>query len=284
MSGLISNEFYLGCHLSSSKGFLHMAKEAKSIGANTFQFFPRNPRGGKAKEIDPEDVKRFLSYSKQLGLGTVIAHAPYTLNACGADERVREFAYLTMKDDLERMEHIPGNLYNFHPGCHVGQGMDVGIQKISGLLNDILWPEMRTTVLLETMAGKGSEVGGRFEELREIIDRVKLSDKMGVCLDTCHVYDAGYDIVDHLEDVLEEFDRVIGLKRLKAIHLNDSKNPFASHKDRHEKIAEGSIGLEAMLRIINHPALKGLTFCLETPNELPGYAEEIRLLRANKCE
>ena len=284
MSGLILSEFYLGCHLSSSKGFLHMAKEAKSIGANTFQFFTRNPRGGKAKEIDLEDVQRFLEYGKQMGLGTVVAHAPYTLNSCGADERVREFAYLTMKDDLERMEHIPGNLYNFHPGSHVGQGMDVGIQKISELLNDILWPEMRTTVLLETMAGKGSEVGGRFEELREIIDRVKLSDKMGVCLDTCHVYDAGYDIVNHLEDVLEEFDRVIGLKRLKAIHLNDSKNPFASHKDRHEKIAEGSIGLEAMVRIINHPALKGLTFCLETPNELPGYAEEIRLLRVNKCE
>ena len=284
MDGLISNKFYLGCHLSSSKGFLHMAKEAKGIGANTFQFFTRNPRGGKAKEIDPEDVQRFLEYGKQMGLGTVVAHAPYTLNACGADDRVREFAYLTMKDDLQRMEYIPGNLYNFHPGSHVGQGMDVGIQKISELLNDILWPEMRTTVLLETMAGKGSEVGGRFEELREIIDRVELSDKMGVCLDTCHVYDAGYDIVDHLEDVLEEFDRVIGLNRLKAIHLNDSKNPFASHKDRHERIAEGSIGLEAMVRIINHPALKGLTFCLETPNELPGYAEEIRLLRAHKTE
>ena len=284
MDGLISNKFYLGCHLSSSKGFLHMAKEAESIGANTFQFFTRNPRGGKAKEIAPEDVQRFLEYGKQMELGCVLAHAPYTLNACGADERVREFAYLTMKDDLQRMEYIPGNLYNFHPGSHVGQGMNVGIQKIAELLNDILWPEMRTTVLLETMAGKGSEVGGRFEELREIIDRVELSDKMGVCLDTCHVYDAGYDIVDHLEDVLEEFDRVIGLKRLKAIHLNDSKNPFASHKDRHERIAEGSIGLEAMVRIINHPALKGLTFCLETPNELPGYAEEIRLLRAHKAE
>ena len=284
MDGLISNKFYLGCHLSSSKGFLHMAKEAESIGANTFQFFTRNPRGGKAKDIDREDVQRFLEYGKHMGLGTVVAHAPYTLNACGADERVREFAYLTMKDDLQRMEYIPGNLYNFHPGSHVGQGMNVGIQKIAELLNDILWPEMRTTVLLETMAGKGSEVGGRFKELREIIDRVELSDKMGVCLDTCHVYDAGYDIVDHLEEVLGEFDRVIGLNRLKAIHLNDSKNPFASHKDRHERIAEGSIGLETMVRIINHPALKGLTFCLETPNELPGYAEEIRLLRAHKTE
>ena len=276
------NAFYIGCHLSCSKGFLHMAREAESLGANTFQFFTRNPRGGKAKNIDPADVEQFLAYSKQMSLGKVVAHAPYTLNACGADPRVMEFAYQTMKDDLQRMEYIPGNLYNFHPGSHVGQGMDVGIQKIAGLLHQILWPEMQTTVLLETMAGKGSEVGGKFEELRAIIDRVELSEKMGVCLDTCHVYDGGYDIVGHLDDVLEEFDRVVGLNRLKAIHLNDSKNPFSSHKDRHEKIGEGSIGLEAMTRIINHPKLQGIPFCLETPNELPGYAQEIALLRGLK--
>lgn len=277
-----SSDFYIGCHLSCSKGFLHMAKEAKSIGANTFQFFTRNPRGGKAKDIDPADVEQFLEFGRGMGLGTVVAHAPYTLNACGADERVQEFAFQTMKDDLQRMEFIPGNLYNFHPGSHVGQGIEIGIRKIADLLNQILWPGMQTTVLLETMAGKGSEVGGRFEELRAIMDKVDLSDKMGVCLDTCHVYDGGYDIVDHLEDVLSEFDRVIGLDRLKAIHLNDSKNPFASHKDRHEKIGEGSIGLDAMIRIINHPALQGIPFCLETPNELLGYAEEIRLLRSHK--
>ncbi len=282
MNYSISDNFYLGCHLSCSKGFLHMAKEAEGLEANTFQFFTRNPRGGKAKEIDPLDVHQFLEYGRKMGLGVVIAHAPYTLNACGADERVQKFAYQTMKDDLQRMEFIPGNLYNFHPGSHVGQGMEVGIRKIADLLNRILWPEMKTTVLLETMAGKGSEVGGRFEELRSIIDRVELADKIGVCLDTCHVYDGGYDIVGHLEDVLEEFDQVIGLHRLKAIHLNDSKNPFASHKDRHEKIGEGSIGLDAMVRIINHPALQGIPFCLETPNELWGYAEEIRLLRSRK--
>lgn len=284
MSTDVSNKnvFYIGCHLSCSKGFLHMAKEAESLGANTFQFFTRNPRGGKAKDIDPADVQKFLEYSKRMGLGTVVAHAPYTLNACGADERVQEFAFQTMKDDLQRMEYIPGNLYNFHPGSHVGQGMETGIQKIADLLNQILWPEMQTTVLLETMAGKGSEVGGKFEELKAIIDRVELSDKVGVCLDTCHVYDGGYDIVDHLDEVLEKFDRVVGLDRLKAIHLNDSKNPFASHKDRHEKIGEGSIGIEAMVRIINHPKLQGIPFCLETPNELPGYAEEIRVLRGMK--
>lgn len=277
-----TNAFYIGCHLSCSKGFLHMTKEAKSLGANTFQFFTRNPRGGKAKDIDPADVQQFLEYGKKIGLGTVVAHAPYTLNACAAEPRVQEFAFQTMKDDLQRMEYIPGNLYNFHPGSHVGQGMEIGIQKIADLLNQILWPEMKTTVLLETMAGKGSEVGGRFEELKSILDRVELSDKMGVCLDTCHVYDGGYDIVNHLEEVMDEFDRVIGLDRLKAIHLNDSKNPFASHKDRHEKIGEGNIGLDAMVRIINHQALQGIPFCLETPNELPGYAEEIRLLRSLK--
>lgn len=256
-----------------------MAKEAERIGANTFQFFTRNPRGGRAKEIDPSDVDRFLEYGKGMGLGKVIAHAPYTLNACGADPRVQEFAFRTMKDDLQRMECIPGNLYNFHPGSHVGQGKEIGIARIAGLLNQILWPEMRTTVLLETMAGKGSEIGGCFEELREIIDRIEMTEKIGVCLDTCHVYDGGYDIVDHLDEVIGEFDRVIGLERLRAIHLNDSKNPLASRKDRHEKIGEGRIGLDAMVQLINHPAFEGLLFCLETPNELPGYGEEIRMLR-----
>ena len=259
-----------------------MAKVAESLGANTFQFFTRNPRGGKAKEIDSADVMRFLEYGRQMGLGTVIAHAPYTLNACGADERVREFAFQTMKDDLARMEYIPGNFYNFHPGSHVGQGMETGIGKIAELLNQVMWSDMQTTVLLETMAGKGSEVGGRFEELRAILDRTDFPDKIGVCLDTCHVYDAGYDIVNDLEGVLSEFDRIVGLDRLKVIHLNDSKNPVSSHKDRHEKIGEGCIGLEAMIRMINHPALSGIPFCLETPNELPGYASEISLLRSHR--
>ncbi len=279
----MEKSFYIGCHLSCAKGFTHMAREAESIGANTFQFFTRNPRGGKAKDISVDDVESFLEYGKKMGLGTVLAHAPYTLNACAADDRVREFALQTMADDLRRMEYIPGNLYNFHPGSHVGQGIETGIRKIADLLNQILWPEQRTTVLLETMAGKGSEVGGRFEELRAILDQVELSEKLGVCLDTCHIFDGGYDIVNCLDDVLEEFDRVIGLDRLKAVHLNDSKNPLASHKDRHEKIGQGNIGLEAMVRIINHPALQKVIFCLETPNELPGYAEEIELLRGRKA-
>ncbi len=278
----MEKSFFIGCHLSCAKGFTHMAREAESIGANTFQFFTRNPRGGKAKDISADDVESFLEYGKKMGLGTVLAHAPYTLNACAADDRVREFALQTIADDLRRMEYIPGNLYNFHPGSHVGQGIETGIRKIADLLNRILWPEQRTTVLLETMAGKGSEVGGRFEELRAILDQVELSEKMGVCLDTCHIFDGGYDIVNCLDDVLEEFDRVIGLDRLKAVHLNDSKNPLASHKDRHEKIGQGNIGLEAMVRIINHPALQKVIFCLETPNELPGYAAEIELLRSRK--
>ena len=269
----------IGCHLSSSKGFLHMGKEASSIGGNTFQFFTRNPRGSKAKAIDPKDAKALMEYMKEQQFAVILAHAPYTLNACSDKETTREFAWMTMKDDLERMEYLPGNLYNFHPGSHVGQGTEQGIHYISQMLNDILREEQTTTVLLETMAGKGTEVGGKFQELRAIIDRVELEHHMGVCLDTCHVYDAGYDIVNHLDDVLEEFDRTIGIKRLKAIHLNDSKNPFSSHKDRHERIGEGSIGLEAMIRIINHPQLKNLPFYLETPNELPGYAEEIELLK-----
>lgn len=269
----------IGCHLSSSKGFLHMGKEAVSIGANTFQFFTRNPRGSKAKAIDEKDVENFLEYAKEQDICQILAHAPYTLNACSADEHTREFALMTMEDDLKRMEYIPGNCYNFHPGSHVGQGIEKGIEEIADTLNRILRPEQRTTVLLETMAGKGSEVGGRFEDLAGIIDRVELKEKMGVCLDTCHVYDAGYDIVNDLDGVLEEFDRIIGLDRLRAIHVNDSKNPFASHKDRHEKIGEGSLGLEAIRRVIYHPKLHHLPYYLETPNELDGYAAEIRMLR-----
>lgn len=269
----------IGCHLSSSKGFLHMGREASSIGGNTFQFFTRNPRGSKAKAIDPADAKALCAYMEQEQFGVILAHAPYTLNACSDKAETREFAWMTMRDDLQRMEYTPGNLYNFHPGSHVGQGAEKGIEYICQMLNDILKPEQTTTVLLETMAGRGTEVGRSFEELKAIMDGVELKDHMGVCLDTCHVYDAGYDIVNHLDEVLEEFDQIIGLERLKAIHLNDSKNPFASHKDRHEKIGEGSIGLETMERIINHPRLRELPFFLETPNELPGYAKEIEILK-----
>lgn len=273
----------LGCHLSSSKGFLHMGKEAVSIGANTFQFFTRNPRGSKAKEIDPKDVQAYLDFAAEHQIGRIVAHAPYTLNACSADEKVREFARMTFADDLKRMEYLPGNVYNFHPGSHVGQGMEKGIELIAGMLNELLWPQQQTIVLLETMAGKGTEVGGRFEELAAIIDQVELKDKIGVCLDTCHVYDAGYDIVNDLDGVLEEFDRIVGLDRLYAIHVNDSKNPFCSHKDRHEKIGEGSLGLEALSKVVHHPELAHLPFNLETPNELPGYAAEIALLRSHSC-
>lgn len=269
----------IGCHLSSAKGYEAMAKDAEKICANTFQFFTRNPRGGKAKEMNPRDIEKFRERAEKQGINRILAHAPYTLNACSADEKVREFAYNTMKDDLARMEFTPGNCYNFHPGSHVNQGVETGISYISGMLNEILTREQTTTVLLETMAGKGSEVGRNFEELREILDRVQLSDKMGVCLDTCHVYDGGYDIVNDLDGVLTQFDRVIGLFRLKAVHLNDSMFGFGSHKDRHARIGEGKIGSEAMIRIINHPALRDLPFYLETPNELPGYAEEIDFLR-----
>ena len=273
--------FTIGCHLSSSAGFYHMGKEAIEIGANTFQFFTRNPRGSKAKAIDQKDVERFHAFCQENGIERILAHAPYTLNACSKDPHVREFALETMADDLVRMEYVPGNCYNFHPGSHVGQGAEEGIRLIADTLNQILKPEQTTTVLLETMSGKGSEVGKSFEEIRAILDRVELQEHMGVCLDTCHVYDAGYDIVNDLDGVLEQFDRTIGLSRLRAIHLNDSKNPFASHKDRHEKIGQGSIGTEAMIRIINHPALQGIPVYLETPNELEGYAEEIRFLRDN---
>ena len=270
----------IGCHLSASKGFYHMGCEALSIGANTFQFFTRNPRGGSAKDIDPVDAQKLNDLIKENKFAKILAHAPYTLNACAEKEYVREFAFNTMLDDLKRMEYVPNNLYNFHPGSHVGQGVEKGIEMISGLLNSIMWKDQTTTVLLETMSGKGSEVGSKFEELREIIDRVELDEKLGVCLDTCHVYDGGYDIVNDLDGVLTQFDKIIGLDRLKAIHINDSKNPFASHKDRHEKIGDGSIGAEAFERIINHPALRDLPFYLETPNELDGYAREITFLKS----
>ncbi len=272
--------FQIGCHLSVAKGFAAMGETALKIGANTFQFFTRNPRGGAAKAIDPSDLERFLKMKGKNHFGVLLAHAPYTLNAAAKDPQVRRFAFEAMSDDLKRMELLPNNYYNFHPGSHVGQGIDAGIDKIARLLNEIMTKEQTTTVLLETMSGKGTEVGSRFEELQEIIRRVDLKEKIGICLDTCHVYDAGYDIVNHLDDVLSEFDRVIGLERLKAIHLNDSKNPFASHKDRHEKLGKGSLGAEAIKRIINNPYLKGLPFYLETPNELDGYAKEIALLKS----
>lgn len=269
----------IGCHLSSAKGYEAMAKEAEKIEANTFQFFTRNPRGGNAKEIKEEDVRAYGERARKQGITRILAHAPYTLNACSEKESVRDFAFRAMKEDMERMEYTPGNCYNFHPGSHVGQGVETGITLISELLNEILTPSQTTTVLLETMAGKGSEVGRNFEELREILDRVTLSEKMGVCLDTCHVYDGGYDIVGDLDGVLTEFDQVIGLDKLKAIHLNDSMYGFESHKDRHARIGEGKIGLEAITRIINHPALRHLPFYLETPNDLEGYAREISMLR-----
>lgn len=269
----------IGCHLSSAKGYTAMAKEAEKIHANTFQFFTRNPRGARAKEINPEDVKIFHKKAKEQGIAQILAHAPYTLNACSADESVREFAVNTMRDDLQRMEYTPGNCYNFHPGSHVKQGPETGIAYIAQMLNELLKKDQSTTVLLETMAGKGSEVGRNFEELREILDRVELQEKMGVCLDTCHMYDVGYDIVTDLDGVLTEFDKVIGLNRLRAVHLNDSMFGLSSHKDRHARIGEGKIGLEAIVRVINHPALSHLPFYLETPNDLEGYAREIALLR-----
>jgi deoxyribonuclease-4 len=256
-----------------------MGKEAVKIDANTFQFFTRNPRGTKAKAMNPDDVNQFLAFAGEHQISRILAHAPYTLNACSADEGLRILARDTMKDDLERMEYTPGNCYNFHPGSHVGQGAEIGIQYISDMLNQILTPQFHTTVLLETMSGKGSEVGREFEELKEILDRVTLQEHMGVCLDTCHVWDAGYDIVNDLDGVLNRFDQVIGLSRLKAIHLNDSLNPLGAHKDRHAKIGEGFIGEEALKRIVTHPALKDLPFYLETPNDLSGYAKEIAMMR-----
>ncbi len=269
----------IGCHLSTAKGFLGMGRDALSIGANTFQFFTRNPRGGKAKDLDQADIDAFQALAAENGFGKLLAHAPYTLNPCSAEAQTRSFALETMLDDLARMECLPGNLYNFHPGSHVGQGEDVGIALIVTQLNEVLTPTLQTTVLLETMAGKGSEVGRTFEEVRRILDGVVWQEKMGVCLDTCHLNDAGYDLVNDLDGVLERFDRVIGLDRLHAIHLNDSMNPLGSRKDRHERIGHGHLGLEAIVRLINHPALRHLPFLLETPNELPGFAAEITLLR-----
>lgn len=274
----------IGCHLSASEGFLAMGKTALSIGANTFQFFTRNPRGSKAKAIDPDDAAAFLALAQANGFGRLVAHAPYTINPCSKTERTREFARMTLADDLKRMEYLPGNYYNFHPGSHTEQGMEMGISQIAETLNAILKPEQHTTVLLETMSGKGSEVGGRFEELREILDRVALNTQMGVCMDTCHISDAGYDIAGDIDGVLTEFDRVIGLERLKAVHINDSMNPLGSHKDRHARIGEGYLGEAAFGRIINHPALRDLPFILETPNDLAGYAREIGRLKELRAE
>lgn len=270
----------IGCHLSSSRGFLAMGRDAVKIGAATFQFFTRNPRGGKAKPLDLVDVRNYLAFAGENGIDQILAHAPYTLNACARDEGLRKFALETMQDDLRRLENIPGAMYNFHPGSHVTQGAETGIGLIAALLNLLLEEEFHTMILLETMAGKGSEVGRSFEELRSIIDQVEKKDQLGICMDTCHVFDGGYDIVNNLDGVLEQFDTVIGLDRLKAIHINDSMNGLASHKDRHAKIGEGSIGLSAMEHIINHPFLKQLPFYLETPNELEGYQQEIELLKS----
>lgn len=273
--------FYIGCHLASSKGYKAMGIQAVDINANTFAFFTRNPRGGSAKALNHDDVAAFLEISSSHCFGKLVAHAPYTMNACAADENIRRFAREAMAVDLQRLEATPGNYYNFHPGSHVKQGTEVGISLIADQLNTVLTEAQTTTVLLETMAGKGSEIGRSFEELREIIDRTNLQDKLGVCLDTCHIWDAGYDIVNDLDGVLEKFDRVIGLDRLKAVHLNDSLNPIGSRKDRHAKIGEGFIGADAIIRVINDPHLKGLPFILETPNDIDGYAREIEFLRRN---
>ena len=271
--------FKVGCHLSSSNGYLAMGKTALEIGANTFQFFTRNPRGGAAKPISQKDIDAYLKLAEENDIGPIVAHAPYTLNACAADERIRDFAFEVMSDDLKRLEYTPNSYYNFHPGSHVQQGVEKGIELICDLLNRILSPEQSTLVLLETMAGKGSEIGRSFEELRTIIDNVELSQQLGVCLDTCHIWDGGYDIVSDLDGVIAEFDSVIGLNRLKAIHLNGSLNTLAAHKDRHAKLGEGQLPLDAIARVINHPKLRQLPFLLETPNELDGYAKEIALLK-----
>lgn len=273
------SDFYIGNHLSSSKGYAAMAKMAEKLGGNTFAFFTRNPRGGKAKDIDEKDIEKFLQLSEEYKLGKLVAHAPYTMNLCAAKEDIRAFSREMVRDDMRRMEYTPGNYYNFHPGSHVGQGVEKGIELIVEALNDILDENQSTTVLLETMAGKGSEVGRSFEELREIIDRVELNEKLGVCFDTCHVWDGGYDIVNNLDGVLDEFDRVIGLDRLCAVHFNDSMNDCGAHKDRHEKIGQGKIGLEAMKRVALHPALQGKPFILETPNDDDGYAAEIAMFK-----
>ena len=269
----------IGAHLTSSKGYLAMGKQAVSIGANTFAFFTRNPRGGAIKAINEEDVRKYHEYAKENDVSMLVAHAPYTLNLCGKDEKVRNFAFMAMEEDLKRMEYFPGNYYNFHPGSHVGQGIDKGIELIAEVLNTVMFDNMTTTVLLEVMAGKGSEVGSRFEEIAKIIELTERKDNIGVCFDSCHLYDAGYDVVNKLDDVIKEFDDVVGLDKLKAMHLNDSKNPYSSHKDRHEKIGEGALGIEAFRRIINHEKLRNLPFILETPQGIEGYKEEIELLR-----
>ncbi|MBP6887854.1 MAG: deoxyribonuclease IV [Oscillospiraceae bacterium] len=276
--------FRIGSHISSAGGYLAMGKRAAALGANTFAFFTRNPRGGASKPIDPDDARAFLEFCGEHDIDRIVAHAPYTLNPCADKEYVREFARMVFADDLRRMEATPGQFYNFHPGSHVGQGVETGIEKIAELLNETLSPETTTTVLLETMSGKGSEIGGRFEELREILDRVTLGKKMGVCLDTCHVWDAGYDLENDLDGVLAEFDRVVGLPRLRAVHLNNSLNARGSKKDRHARITAGTLSLEAVARIIRHPALAGLPFILETPNDEAGYAAEIALLRGLRGE
>ena len=270
---------YIGNHTTSSKGYTRMARQMIANGGNTFAFFTRNPRGGRAKEIDPEDVRKFLELTEEYKFGKIVAHAPYTLNACAAKENIREFARETMADDLKRMEWTPGNYYNFHPGSHVGQGAEAGVRMIAEMLNEVLTEDQTTTVLLETMSGKGTEMGRNFEELRQILDLVEKKDKMGICLDPCHVWDGGYDIVNDFDGVLEEFDRIIGLEKLKAIHLNDSLNDLGSHKDRHARIGEGRIGLEALVRVIRYPRLEGIPFILETPNDDEGWAAEIRTLR-----
>ena len=271
--------FRIGCHISSSGGYMAMGRRIDALGGNTFAFFTRNPRGGAAAAADPEDAAAFRAFCEERDIDRIVAHAPYTLNPCAEKENVREFARLVFTEDLRRMELTPGQYYNFHPGSHVGQGVGAGIEKIAEILNGALFPAMTTTVLLETMAGKGSEIGGRFDELREILDRVELSDKMGVCLDTCHVWDGGYDIVSDLDGVLTEFDKAVGLDRLKAVHLNNSKNGLGSRKDRHARLTEGVLSLEAIARIIRHPVLEKLPFILETPNDDAGYAAEIRLVR-----
>lgn len=270
---------YIGCHLSSSKGFLAMGKQAYDIGANTFQFFTRNPRGGAAKPVDPDDISAFLAFAQEHNFGKIVAHAPYTLNACAADENIRRFARETFADDLKRMDMLPGNYYNFHPGSHVKQGVEKGIELIVDTLDSVLREDLKTTVLLETMAGKGSEIGRTFEEIREIIDRVKMPEKLGVCLDTCHIFDGGYDIVNSLDSVVDQFDKVIGLDRLKAVHLNDSMNVLGSHKDRHQKLGEGNIGADALMAVVTHPAFDSLPFNLETPNDIEGYRAEIAFVK-----
>lgn len=279
----MAEKLHIGCHLSASKGFLAMGKDALKIGADTFQFFTRNPQGGRAKDLDLQDLETFLLLAEEHQFAPIVAHAPYTLNPCSDNPQTLEFAEMVFEDDLKRLAHLPHVYYNFHPGSHVGQGAEKGIELIANLLNKVLKYAQNTTVLLETMSGKGSEVGARFEELKAILERVNEPQKMGVCLDTCHVYSAGYDLVSDLDGVLMEFDTVLGLEKLKAIHLNDSKMPFASHKDRHEKIGQGTLGAEALVRLVNHPHLKGLPFILETPNELDGWQKEVAFFRQKFC-